>query len=109
MCILLLLYNIYLFDKYIYYRNKVNIYIQMMAHLHGGATMWIEVYTTPLSVLGTSDILRYCVYRRGRMHLWASWTIYYHILVYFLSNKALHCIVPHSVRTRVLLINPLMI
>ena len=33
------MYNIYLYNKYIYYTvAKINIYAQMMAHLHGGAT-----------------------------------------------------------------------
>ena len=27
--------------------RKVHIYAQTMAHLHGGATMWLNVCTTP--------------------------------------------------------------
>ena len=46
-----LLKDIYLYNKYIYYGKKdkyIYIYAQTMAYSHGGATMWVNVCTTPL-------------------------------------------------------------
>ena len=57
------LYNKYIYLLYIYYRNKGKyIYAQSMAHLHGGATMWLKVCTTPLYSI--RQITEYC----SRLH-----------------------------------------
>ena len=61
----------YLADKMIYFMiniyiyisvTKLNIYVQAIAHLHGGATMWIKVCATsfPFPILWWSTILLVC-------------------------------------------------
>ena len=41
-----------LYNKHIYYAKKGRyLYAQTMAHLHGGDTMWLKVYTTQLTAI----------------------------------------------------------